>query len=98
MCRGQGGAHCGQQNDSSLRHLTGIRIEVRKWITRMLPKILVAVLFASSVPQFQLRDTQGASHAATEWASKKAVVLYFITVDCPVGNSYVPEMNRMREA
>jgi peroxiredoxin len=28
----------------------------------------------------------------------KAVLLYFVTVDCPVGNSYVPEMNRLREA
>jgi len=64
----------------------------------MLQRILVALLFVSSAPQFQLRDTQGAVHAAGEWAGKKAVLLYFITVDCPVGNSYVPEMNRLREA
>jgi len=64
----------------------------------MLQKILVALLFVSSAPPFHLRDTEGAGHAASEWAVKKAVVLYFITVDCPVGNSYVPEMNRLREA
>src|SRR5436190_10295787 len=64
----------------------------------MLPKILVALLFVSSAPQFELRDTQGVVHGASEWAGKKAVVLYFITVDCPVGNSYVPEVNRLREA
>ena len=45
-----------------------------------------------------LRDTQGATHTAAEWGGHKAIVLYFITVDCPVGNSYVPEMNRLREA
>ena len=64
----------------------------------MLEKILITLLFAASVPQFQLRDTQGATHTAAEWAGSKAVLLYFVTVDCPVGNSYVPEMNRIREA
>jgi peroxiredoxin len=64
----------------------------------MLQKLLIALFFLSSVPQFQLRDTQGAIHTAAEWAGHKAVLLYFVTVDCPVGNSYVPEMNRLREA
>ena len=52
----------------------------------------------AAVPQFHLRDTQGGAHTATEWAGQKAVVLYFVTIDCPVANSYVPEMNRLREA
>ena len=64
----------------------------------MLQRFLIALLFVSSAPQFQLRDTQGGGHTASEWAGKKAVVLYFITVDCPVGNSYVPELNRLHEA
>ena len=64
----------------------------------MLEKFLIAMFFVSSVPQFHLRDTQGATHTAAEWAGRKAVVLYFVTVDCPVANSYVPEMNRLREA
>ena len=64
----------------------------------MLEKFLIATFFFSSVPQFQLRDTQGATHTAAEWAGRKAVLLYFVTVDCPVANSYVPEMNRLREA
>src|SRR5450432_449302 len=64
----------------------------------MLQKFLIALFFVSSAPQFQLRDTQGATHTAAEWAGRKAVLLYFVTVDCPVGNSYVPEMNRLREA
>ena len=64
----------------------------------MLQKFLIALFFVSSVPQFHLRDTQGVTHTAAEWAGHKAILLYFITVDCPVGNSYVPEMNRLREA
>jgi len=49
------------------------------------------------VPQFQLRDTAGGIHTPTEWHTHKAVVLFFVTTDCPVGNSYVPELNRIRE-
>jgi peroxiredoxin len=64
----------------------------------MLEKFLIVLFFVPSAPQFQLRDTQGATHTAAEWAGRKAVVLYFVTIDCPVGNRYVPEMNRMREA
>ena len=64
----------------------------------MLQRLLLAFFFVSAVPQFHLRDTQGGMHSAAEWAGRKAVLLYFVTVDCPVGNSYVPEMNRLREA
>ncbi|HEY1492963.1 MAG TPA: thioredoxin family protein [Candidatus Solibacter sp.] len=64
----------------------------------MLQNLLVAFFLVTSLPQFQLRDTQGGLHTPAEWAKQKAVVLFFITTDCPVGNSYVPEMNRLREA
>src|SRR5262249_31538082 len=40
----------------------------------------------------------GAPHTAAEWAGAKATVVFFVTIDCPIGNSYVPEMNRIREA
>jgi peroxiredoxin len=49
-------------------------------------------------PEFRLRDTKGAAHTPAEWAAQKAVVLFFVTTDCPVANSYVPEMNRIRDA
>src|SRR6195952_5477489 len=64
----------------------------------MLQNLLIAFFFVSSGPQFQLRDTQGGTHTQAEWAKQKAILLFFITTDCPVGNSYVPEMNRLREA
>ena len=49
-------------------------------------------------PQFHLRDTQGAIHTPAEWGNHKAILLFFVTIDCPVGNSYVPEMNRIHDA
>jgi peroxiredoxin len=57
--------------------------------------LLACCLFAA--PQFRLRDTTGVEHTAAEWTDRKAIVLFFVTIDCPVGNSYVPEMNRIRE-
>jgi peroxiredoxin len=49
-------------------------------------------------PSFQLRDTGGVIHTPAEWRQQKAILLFFVTTDCPVGNSYVPELNRIREA
>jgi peroxiredoxin len=64
----------------------------------MLHKFLIALFFVSSAPQFHLRDTLGVTHTQAEWAAQKAVVLYFVTIDCPVANGYVPEMNRIHDA
>jgi peroxiredoxin len=60
--------------------------------------IFAVVAFAESMPQFALRDTDGAVHHQDEWAKAKAVVLFFSTTDCPLSNGYIPEMNRIREA
>ncbi len=64
----------------------------------MLNKFIIALFFVASPPQFHLRDTAGAAHSQMEWATQKAVVLYFVTIDCPVANGYVPEMNRIHDA
>ena len=37
----------------------------------------------------------GRSHSSEEWTDKRAVVLLFLGTDCPLSNSYVPELNRM---
>jgi len=47
---------------------------------------------------FQLRDTQGVAHTQAEFAGHRAVVLFFTTTDCPIANSYVPELNRIHDA
>lgn len=65
-------------------------------MSRSLILLYAASCFAA--PQFHLRDTAGGVHTNTEWAAQKAVVLFFVTTDCPVANSYVPEMNRIRDA
>ncbi len=63
---------------------------------------LLSLVFAWSAfaasPVIHLRDTAGAVHTNAEWASQKAILLFFVTTDCPVANSYVPEMNRIRDA
>lgn len=64
----------------------------------MLWRPVLALLFAASAPRFSLRDTAGAVHTSAEWAGAKAAVVLFVTIDCPIGNSYVPELNRIREA
>jgi peroxiredoxin len=53
---------------------------------------------ADRMPQFSLADTVGRTHTPTEWTGKRAVVLFFLTTDCPLCNTYVPEMNRIAQA
>ena len=53
---------------------------------------------SAAAPRFELRDTQGGLHSNAEWTGQKAILLFFVTTDCPVGNSYVPEMNRIHDA
>jgi peroxiredoxin len=48
-------------------------------------------------PQFRLPDVHGGVHTAAEWSGRKAIVLFFVIQDCPVSNSYVPEMNRIEQ-
>ena len=63
-----------------------------------LPLILATSAWAHTALQFTLRDTEGAEHTPHEWDSARAVVLFFVTTDCPLSNGYAPEMNRIAEA
>ena len=61
--------------------------------------ILIAAGSAvAGVSDFQLQDTSGHTHTRAEWKAAKAILLIFVTTDCPVANSYVPEMNRINDA
>jgi peroxiredoxin len=53
---------------------------------------------AGRLPQFSLTDTRGTNHTPAEWNGKRAVVLFFLTTDCPLCNNYVPELNRIAQA
>ncbi len=52
---------------------------------------------AERLPQFSLADTAGQTHTPAEWNGKRAVVLLFLTTDCPLCNNYVPELNRIAQ-
>ena len=52
---------------------------------------------AQPAPQFALRDTEGVEHSPREWAQAHAIVLFFVTTDCPLSNGYAPEMNRIEQ-
>lgn len=58
----------------------------------------VLAVSAGFAQQFALRDTEGRVHDRAEWDGHAAVVLYFALTDCPVSNSYVPELKRIHEA
>jgi len=53
---------------------------------------------AATLPRFSLADTEGRIHTPAEWSGKRAVVLFFLTTDCPLCNNYVPELNRIAQA
>jgi len=58
----------------------------------------VPLAIAQPALQFALRDTDGTVHRQDEWAKMKAIVIFFTTTDCPLSNTYVPEMNRIRSS
>jgi peroxiredoxin len=62
-------------------------------------RVLLLALVAQSmaVPQFNLADTDGVTHTPSEWAGKRAAVFLFVSTDCPLSNSYVPELNRLAQ-
>jgi peroxiredoxin len=65
---------------------------------RLIAFLLISIATAFAAPlTFQLRDTQGGLHTQAEFAGRKAIVLFFTTTDCPIANSYVPEMNRIHD-
>jgi peroxiredoxin len=63
-----------------------------------LPLVLVIAALAHPALQFTLRDTEGVEHSPHEWSQAHAIVLFFVTTDCPLSNGYAPEMNRIEEA
>jgi len=63
--------------------------------SQVLILMLAAVMSAHAALEFALRDTDGAAHGPDEWAQARAVVIYFVTTDCPLSNAYAPEMSRI---
>ena len=62
--------------------------------TRLIIFPIIALLAGQSV---DLRDVDGVDHHQAEWNSKRAVVIFFTTTECPLSNGYIPEMNRLQK-
>ena len=58
--------------------------------------VIATLALMPALPRLALRDTTGVVHHEDEWSKSRAVVVFFMTTDCPLSNSYVPEMNRIR--
>src|ERR1044071_4533523 len=85
-------------NQMAMQHIVVPRRRYTGRVKLLASLCCLAACAWSAGPEFRLRDTTGAVHTAAEWQGRKAVVLFFVMTDCPIGNSYVPEMNRIREA
>ena len=59
--------------------------------------IIAALASRLCAEGFSVRDTDGRIHTQKEWSGRKAVVLFFVSPECPLSNTYVPEMNRVHE-
>ena len=59
--------------------------------------LLVAFRGIGAPPAFSLSDTAGRTHTLAEWTGKRAIVLFFVSTDCPLSNNYVPEFNRIEQ-
>ena len=54
---------------------------------------MLAVLLLLAAPKPDLRDLDGRAHEP----GPKATVLLFVLADCPISNSYAPEIERIRK-
>src|SRR4051812_23808441 len=64
------------------------------------PCAILAVLLATTQPgaqRFTLRDVDGAVQRPFAAAETRAVALIFILPDCPIANSYAPEIQRLEK-
>jgi len=57
--------------------------------------VIAASITAEPLVDFKLPDGIGAIHPAAEWQRNRAVVLLFISSDCPISNRYAPAINAL---
>jgi len=50
---------------------------------------------AGPIKEFALKDVRGTLHTRAEWTGRPATVLFLLALECPVANSYAPEMARL---
>jgi thiol-disulfide isomerase/thioredoxin len=69
-----------------------LRFSVVHWV----PKLLISMFWLHGV--LQLKDVHGVAHTPLVLHDQKAAVLIFVGVECPISNSYAPEINRVVKA
>lgn len=60
--------------------------------------ILITALPAFGAEKIQVMDANGAKVMPLEGKDRKATVFFFITNDCPISNTYAPEIQRIAAA
>lgn len=58
--------------------------------------VLLTSAVAAPAAHVAVRDTTGKWHRPQEVKGNKASVLLFVAHDCPISNSYAPEINRLQ--
>lgn len=61
------------------------------------PDVVEPPAAAKQLGEFSLDDATGAKHTLAEFAGRKAVVLFFLSTECPVSNGYSPDVARLAE-
>lgn len=59
--------------------------------------LTLSSLFAGALPDVTLNDVNGKPVKPLACGEKKASVIIFTTTDCPIANSYAPEITRLAE-
>src|SRR5207249_117308 len=54
-------------------------------------------LLLISLWDFKLSDVDGKTHSIADWKGKSAVVLFFLSTECPISNRYAPAINRLTQ-
>jgi hypothetical protein len=63
-------------------------------LTGLIVAALATTLWTASADQLSVTDVRGVTHSVPN-AKSKATVLFFVAHDCPISNSYAPEINRI---
>src|SRR5512143_388854 len=71
------------------------------WRRAVPPGVWVALVLALGAPargeplEYSLKDARGQEHTQAELRERKATVLVFLGMECPLSNRSIPELNRL---
>lgn len=77
---------------------------MKKTLRIVLPALIAAAAFlrpsadpapgapGTALGEFDLKDHEGKAHKLADFAGKKALVIVFVSTQCPISNRYLPEL------